>query len=128
MLAFVVSLMMVSFDPSVLTIPPDPKEAWIKSLHSCENVNNIEKVLDTNGKYSYGKYQWQMDSWLEFKKQGATKENIDDSEMQDRITRYALDKGQWRRWFNCAKKIPFSYGSTPPTVSSYSQSNRRDER
>jgi hypothetical protein len=48
---------------------------------------------------------WQMRSWLNYKKQGATKENINDAIMQDKITRYVLDTKGWRDWLVCGRLV-----------------------
>lgn len=46
-----------------------------------------------------------MRSWLNYKKQGATEENIGDPVMQDKITRYVLDTKGSGDWYNCSKKL-----------------------
>ena len=98
--------------PTVLSVPTyDTKSVWIEALHQCENPHDIPKIVDSNGYYSYGKYMWQMRSWLNYKKQGATKENISDPNTQDKITRYALDNGGWKNWYNCGKKLNASIGA-----------------
>lgn len=109
----VIILLTTSMNLSVLTIDlttVDPKQPWLDALHQCENPNNIEKVWDVNNQWSYGKYQWQMKSWLNYKKQGATKENIGSDEMQDKVTRYVLDNGGWRNWYRCGKKLNATLG------------------
>lgn len=104
----------VNVDPSRLSVPaPDPKEVWIEALHQCENPDNVEKVWDSNHQWSYGKYQWQMRSWLNYKKQGATKDNILDEEMQDKITRYVLDTKGSSDWLNCSRLVSRALGSYP---------------
>lgn len=90
-----------------------PQEVWMEALHQCENPKNIEKVWDTNNQWSYGKYQWQMKSWLRYKKQGATRENITDSQMQDLITRYVLDTIGDGDWYNCSKLVRKQLGAYP---------------
>lgn len=120
MLAFVVSLMMTSFDPSVLTVPIvhaeeiDRKEVWIEALHQCENPKDVEKVLDTNDKYSYGYVMFQMDTWLSFgKKHGATRNNIGDNDLQRIVVRDMLSKGLWKHWYTCGKKVISKLGDFP---------------
>jgi hypothetical protein len=79
---------------------------FMVQLAKCESQGNIKaKVLDVNGKYSYGKYQWQMASWINYKKLGAVEDNIFDEQMQDTVTKYVLDHGGWRNWYNCTIKI-----------------------
>lgn len=116
MIGALVALMMGQIDLSVLTVPiiePDPKEVWMEALHQCENPENIPRVWDSNNQWSYGKYQWQMRSWLNYKKQGATKENISDPAMQDVITRYVLDTKGDADWYNCSRVVRKSLGVYP---------------
>lgn len=107
----IAALLAVPKDPSILTVPVvmaaelSPQDQWIKRLHVCENPDDIPKVLDTNKRYSYGKYQWQMASWLNYKSLGATKENILDETMQDTVTRYVLDHGGQGNWYHCSQKL-----------------------
>lgn len=56
---------------------------------------------------------WQMSSWLEYKKLGATKKNITDDKMQDKITKYVLDNEGERRWYWCSKKLDKRIGKYP---------------
>ena len=86
------------------------KEAWIDALHLCENKYDVPKILDTNGYYSYGKYMWQMRSWLRYTALGTTRENIMDEGMQDKITRHVLDMGGWKNWYNCGKMLNKTMG------------------
>lgn len=104
MLALLMVAVMSAPNPTVLTIPEsDTKAVWMQQLHQCENPRDIPKHLDSNGYFSYGKYQWQMRSWLNYSALGATKQNITDDAMQDKITRAVLDAGGWRHWYTCAK-------------------------
>ncbi len=97
-----------------LTPPPTPKEIWIEELHSCENRNNRIRILDSNDKYSYGYVMFQMDTWLAFgKKFGATRENINDEELQKVVAESMLDKGLWRHWRRCALKTKKKIGEYP---------------
>jgi len=71
-----------------------PQEVWMDSLAECESQGSTTiKVLDTNGYYSYGKYQYQMKTWLKYKSLGTTKENIFNGDLQDTVTKYVLDSG-----------------------------------
>ena len=101
------AFLVLATNSSVLSVPlpPSPQELWMDALHQCENPDDIPRVWDSNHQWSYGKYQWQMRSWLNYKKQGATKENISDPKMQDVITRYVLDTKSSSDWWNCSKKL-----------------------
>jgi len=83
MLAFLALIFLSApADPKVLTVPiPDTKSIWISHLADCEShASTTVKVLDTNGKYSYGLLQFQMQTWLAYGKSfGATRENIFDA-------------------------------------------------
>lgn len=125
MLALIIAVLFsVPGDPSVLTVPhiqakievteiEKKKERWMRRLHMCENPNNVPSIIDSNGLRSTGKYMWQERSWLNYTKQGATKENISDPVMQDKITRYVLDHGGWRNWLNCGRIIEKRIGQYP---------------
>ena len=106
MLAMLLGLTLMTIPSPILTVPIEtPKQIWMDKLHDCENPNNIPKIIDSNDRYSYGKYEWQMRSWLNYSKEGATKENIGDDAMQDKITLYVLQNGGWRNWLICSERI-----------------------
>ncbi len=71
-------------------------------------------VLDTNGKYSYAFFQFQMSTWLSYGKEfGATRENIHDYFLQMKVARSMLDNGGQSHWRNCAEKVRKMYGPYP---------------
>jgi hypothetical protein len=114
---FLVALLMtVNLTPSVLTVPilppdPDPKSIWIDALAQCESMGSTTiKVLDTNGKYSYGLLQFQMGTWLKY---GGTKQNIYDGVLQTKIARGILDDGGWGNWYNCGRIVRKTLGDYP---------------
>ncbi len=116
MLAAVVVLMMLpTFDPAVLTIPTDPKAVWIEQLAQCESGGRADiKILDTDGYYSYGMFQFHLRTWLDFGTAfGTTKENIYDGELQRKVVRAMLDDGLWRHWYTCGKRITNALGEYP---------------
>lgn len=84
---------------------------WMYHLHMCENPENIPSVIDSNGLRSYGKYQWQMRSWLNYGFLGATRENISDDAVQDKVTKWVLDHEGTSKWYNCSKIVTRRYGS-----------------
>lgn len=110
--------MFTSAITSSLTVPivpvePTPQEVWIEALHQCENPDNVEKVWDTNNQWSYGYLQFQMSTWLKYKKLGATKNNIGDDELQKKIATYVLDNGGQSNWFTCSRVVKKSLGAYP---------------
>lgn len=120
MLALLISLMMASTSPSILTVPVvmaaeiSPQEVWMKALASCEsNGNDKAKVLDTNNLYSRGRYQYQMHTWLKYQFLGTTRQNIFDAALQDMVTKYILDTRGDADWYNCSKTVRVSLGDYP---------------
>ena len=94
---------------------PSPNDVWIHELQKCENLNHVDKILDTNGKYSYGDYMFQMDTWLSYgKKFGATRANIGDPNLQYVVAKSMLDNGGWRHWLTCGKKATTKLGYPYP--------------
>lgn len=116
--AWVIGILMAIPSP-VLSVPtvhaaPDPKEIWLDALHRCENIDNVPKILDTNGKYSYGAFMFQMSTWLEYGEDfGATRENIEDADLQREVAKDMLEKGLWKHWYICGKKIITTFGDYP---------------
>jgi hypothetical protein len=118
--AYLIAILLATSSPSVLTahLIVDPieqqKTEWIEKLHQCENGGNLEKWIDSNNKYSYGFVAFQMSTWLSYgKKLGATKENINNDELQKIVARSMLDKGLWRHWYTCSKIVSKSLGDYP---------------
>lgn len=85
------------------------------ALAHCEShASTTVRILDVNDRWSVGKYQYQYATWLAYSKQfGTTAENITDGDLQDRVTRYILDHGGWKNWYNCARKVSRSIGQYP---------------
>lgn len=118
MLAFLIGLLFIPHDTSVLTVHaqvPDPKSEWIESLIQCESQGSTTvKILDSDGYYSYGLGQFHLQTWLAFGKEfGTTKENIYDGDLQRIVIRDMLDKGMWKQWYNCGKKLNAEIGIYP---------------
>lgn len=94
------------------TISQAPKALHIAELAKCESSGrpNI-KILDSNGKYSYGLYQFQLDTFYRFGKQYNILPNdlelkeaenlIYDPEIQTKLASRMLQDGLWRNWYNC---------------------------
>lgn len=99
------------------------QDQWIDELHLCENRNNVEKILDTNGKYSYGEVMFQLDTFHDFGKKYMiipdefTKEEslllISNPHVQRSIAKEMLDDGLWRHWYTCAIKVTKKLGKYP---------------
>ena|SRR3990167_1774627 len=91
------------------------KEQWIDALANCESGGNEKiKILDTNLKYSYGLFQFQLATWIEYGKDfGATRQNISSSTLQRKVARSMLDDGGWRHWYHCSNLIEKKLGLYP---------------
>lgn len=75
---------------------------WLNELAQYESNNRANiKVLDVNGKYSYGCLQFQMGTWLSYgKSQGATEANIYDCVLQKQVAHQMITHkySNWRHW------------------------------
>lgn len=122
MLAEWVIGLLLAIPSPLLTVPivhaEDKKDIWLSALIDCESMGSTTvRVLDTNGKYSHGLLQFQLSTWLSYGKEfGATKKNIYDGELQKIVARNMLDKGLWRHWYNCSKRITSELGSYPASL------------
>jgi hypothetical protein len=124
-LVAIVSLMMTNFNASVLSAPLAqaaelaPQTIWMNSLSNCESMGSTTiKVLDTNDYYSYGKYQFQIKTWLRYSDMfGTTPENIYSGELQDTVAQYILDNGGVSNWWICGHRVSSKLGPYP--VASY---------
>ncbi len=90
-----------------------PLDVWMTKLELCESGGQDVRVLDTNNKYSYGYFQFQMDTFNRF----GLLYHLDHSDIHSRPQQYAIAKamvsdGLWKHWYNCGKKI----GLPPVTV------------
>ena len=119
MLPFFLGLILTAnINPQVLTVDisvamSTPQEIWIERLHQCENPDNIPWIWDTNGKKSYGYVMFQMGTWLKYTKQGATRANIGDDEMQKIVARYILDTKGADDWWTCGHLVAKTIGAYP---------------
>lgn len=111
----IISLMLAIPSPilTVALVQPTPQEIWVQQLHECENPTNIERVWDTNNQWSYGYLQFQMGTWLKYKKLGTTKQNIGDEEMQRKIATYILSTYGDTDWWTCSRVVRKSLGAFP---------------
>ena len=116
---FISALMFMTADTSVLTVPvatTTPQEIWIDKLAMCESHgNDSAAIVDTNGYWSRGRFQFQLATWLHYgKAYGATRANIFDGELQEKVVREMLDAGGWRHWYNCGKRLgPYPMSHAP---------------
>jgi hypothetical protein len=89
---------------------------WLKKLATCEsNGSSTIKVLDTNSRYSYGVFQWQLESFMSYAKkykmltEDATEKDalkiIYDYKFQRDLTIKVLNDGGQNNWFNCSKRL-----------------------
>lgn len=90
------------------------QEAWLAKLETCESSGSTTiRVLDTNNRYSTGRYQFQDLTFLTYgKKYGliaSSTENaiplILDGELQKKIAHKMLVDGGEGHWFNCSRPL-----------------------
>lgn len=94
--------------PPMPVIEPPPVLAYLDRLIDCESGGKRDlKVLDTNGKYSYGTLQFQLAT---FNKYGE-KYNLPHDDIMSRGQQIAIatqmlqERAGWRNWYNCATKV-----------------------
>ena len=86
----------------------------LEDLGVCESSNREDVVIiDSNGYKSYGKYQFQLYTFMEFGKkydflplditEVQAREAIMDNELQEKIAFNMLKDGLWKHWKNCLK-------------------------
>lgn len=91
-------------------------ETFLDKLAECESQgNDYAKVLDTNSKYSYGRYQFQRQTWemalakYNLAPQAEPAEYINlifDGELQRKAAELMLkEKDGWKHWTVCSKRI-----------------------
>lgn len=94
------------------------QEEWLSKLEQCESSGSTTiKVLDVNNKYSYGRFQFQSQTFLGYGKEygliatSTTKAEplIYDGELQKQIAHRILLDGGEKHWFNCYNKIGYKY-------------------
>lgn len=87
----------------------DKLDLWLNKLAQAESTGreNI-KILDVNGRYSYGCLQFQMRTFLSYAERydiEVTTDDIYDCNLQKRLAKEMIleNHSNWRHWFNSAK-------------------------
>lgn len=94
----------------------EAENTLLADLSFCESGNRDDiKILDVNGKYSYGLFQWQEQSWIFYSKKYGLFPFAEDQEMmnfiydrnyQTKLTRLVLQEPNgWLNWKNCFLKL-----------------------
>lgn len=89
---------------------------WINQLSLCESGGKSDiTVLDTNNKYSYGEFQFQLGTFMGYGKQyGILPQSLTDEEglllihnpyIQRALATMMLDNGLSYHWKNCSQSI-----------------------
>jgi len=86
-------------------------EQILDDLAMCESSNRSDlKIVDTNGYYSYGMYQFQKYTFIYFNEKYnitnlPTDEAIMNPEIQRELAKWILlrNKNGWEHWYNCLK-------------------------
>ena len=92
----------------------DALDVWIQNLGNaeCMNCPSNYKTIDTNGFYSYGKYQFQLSTFVQFysKYYGKISEQearikINDYSLQEQLVRSMITDNplNWKNWYNSVK-------------------------
>lgn len=86
---------------------------YLAELAKCESGGKTDiKVLDTNGYYSYGAFQYQLNTWLvQSKNYGLDyiKKDIFDLDKQVKLTHLLLSDKQYFHWKTCNNRIGRDY-------------------
>ena len=87
----------------------EAQSIYLEKLLGCESAGSTTvKVLDTNSRYSYGKYQFQMATWLgqsEHYKLDYKEEDIFDGDKQRYLAHLMLSDGGMRHWYVCTRPL-----------------------
>ncbi len=95
----------------------EPLEAYLDELAYCESRNTDDvKIVDSNGYYSYGRYQYQLATWnyyidkydlLPHAEEAEYKNWIFDGDFQRLVTKTVLaaEPSAWRNWYTCGNAI-----------------------
>jgi len=99
----------------------DNKSAWIDALAYCESRGNDNAaIVDTNGYWSRGRFQFQRARWKSNgKNYSATRDNIFDGKLQEQVVREMLDKGLKNHWYWCAKRVEAKLGQYGAPLDAY---------
>lgn len=94
----------------------DPLDVWIDKLgeYECKGCPDNFRILDVNGKYSYGKFQFQEYTFISYIKRynllplAEDKEilnSIYDTELQKRLVKLMIaeDPNNWKKWYTSVK-------------------------
>ena len=92
-----------------------PQQQWVHALALCESGGrDTIKVFDSNKKYSYGRLQFQAQTWLSYSDEfGTSMDNIYDGELQEVVATYILNNGGYRNWLNCSRAVSKKLGPYP---------------
>ena len=101
--------------PRIVEAKPLTKSEWIHYLALCESSERPRvRVVDSNGYYSYGRLQFQLGTWKAYgAKFGASRANIYDGALQEKVAISMLDKGENYHWRTCSKRVTAKYGKYP---------------
>ena len=94
-----------------------PLDVLLDDLAYCESRNRDDiKIVDTNGYYSYGRYQYQLYTWnyyiekydlLPEAEVYEYKNLIQDGDFQRHVTKTILENepSAWSNWYTCGRHI-----------------------
>lgn len=89
--------------------------AWVTQLHVCENRNNVPRILDVNGRWSYKFLMFQRSTFDRYgEKYGLPHDDIYSDSQQTNIAINMLNDGLWRAWYTCSKDTSNKLGYVYP--------------
>lgn len=100
----------------VLPIKYTFADGWLDRLSNCESGGRSQiTILDSNNKYSYGEFQFQLETFMKYGKQyGILPDEftnneglliIHNSSVQRAIAQHMIDDGLTYHWKNCVRKL-----------------------
>lgn len=108
----------VRIKPAVATLNQDALDLWLNKLIQVESNGRSDiKILDVNGKYSYGCLQFQMATFLNYADRydmSVTRDDIYDCSIQKVLARKMILE-HYTAWHNWENSVLYKVG-VPPVV------------
>jgi hypothetical protein len=99
------------FNVSLLNLqlnPPPPIDFQLVQIEQCESGGKDVTVLDVDGYYSYGYFQFHKSTFNKFgEKYSMLHNDIHSRVQQYEIAKAMLYDGLYSQWYNCSKQLGF---------------------
>ena len=87
----------------------DPIEHQVRALAQCESSNRDITILDSNNRFSRGRWQMQDRTFKYLGERYHLPHNNISLDYEVRPLVYeALKRGEWKHWYNCGVKLGFN--------------------